>query len=437
MYLKPASPAVNRLDLLLLAAAIAFMYCLLFKFPSGSLFHDSDQLIFLYGAERMYHGEHLYRDFFHFEFPGGRVLYLVLFLIFGVKYWVLGLATLLMGATTFWVTLRISRLLIDGPYAYLPAIVFMFFGMRWLGIDGSHRSFSILFVMIAAWVLLKGGSYYHIATCGVLCALASFFTQQRGLVAVAAFGLFMLIDNYMDGSLWKKALKQILALVISFAAALGALCSYFIATAGWDTFYQSTIVYPVNYYNLHPQNSYSIFIATLKTAFSGTDMPSFFAILPALAYTVLRPLAIAVSFSVFWLGRRSRNWQLWRGPMILAFAGAFLILSTGNPSFLRFFQMSAPSLIIIGWLLSYFDVFAKRKRLVVAALGGTMILVSAVQGIRLQTHWNYAELDTERGKLFGVDGPRFERYFWLRNHTQPGDFVYQVDEPFIDLRRRL
>lgn len=89
---------IEKIDLLLLLAVIVFFYLLLFKIPFYPFFYEGDQLIFLSNAVRMINGEKMYTDFFQFTFPGGQVLYYLLFLAFGTKVWLLGFVTVIMGA---------------------------------------------------------------------------------------------------------------------------------------------------------------------------------------------------------------------------------------------------------------------------------------------------------------------------------------------------
>ena len=134
---------------------VVFLYLLLFKLPFYPFYYETDTLIFLENADRMTRGEMMYRDFFQFTFPGCQVFYYVLFLIFGPQYWLAGAAAIITGAGSFLVCLLISKQLIKGPYAYLPAITYAFFGLRWFGLDGSHRVFSPLFVWIALPVVRR------------------------------------------------------------------------------------------------------------------------------------------------------------------------------------------------------------------------------------------------------------------------------------------
>ncbi len=424
--------AVEKIDLFLLLLVVLFLYFLLFKLPFHPFFLESDQLVFLYNADRMMQGEHMYSDFFQFTFPGGQVLYYLLFLIFGTKFWVLGFATILVGATSFWVCLRVSKQLIRGPLAYLPALLFAFFGLRWFGLDGSHRMFSPLFVLCAVWILLKGRSYLHLAVAGLFCALASYFTQQRGVVAVAALILFIFVDNYSLGWQLKRFFKETLVILMSFAITLLVICSYFIATAGFSTFIWSTLIYPATYYHFHEQNNPGVFFINLGKAFAdtGAGIGPLFIIVPILFYSFL-PLSIIAFFIVFWRNRRKHDWEFWRGPVLVAVVGAFLVLSTTAPSYSRLFHISAPPLILLFWMLGYFALFRNSQRSLATVVAAGLIVFSMLQAYRIQTHWDYLEIDGPRGKVYAPRDEPTERYLWLKDHTKPGDYVFEVYEPFV------
>src|SRR5205809_840756 len=83
---------------------------------------------------------------------------------------------------------------LPAPLYFLPATIYIFFGFRLAGLDGSHRSFSPVFILIAIWLLLKGKGLRNLALAGGSLAVASFFTQQRGFVVLAAILAFLLIE---------------------------------------------------------------------------------------------------------------------------------------------------------------------------------------------------------------------------------------------------
>ena len=55
--------------------AATFFYLHMFRFPAIPIWHDGGQAMYLEHAERMLHGEVLYRDLFQFNLPGTEYLY--------------------------------------------------------------------------------------------------------------------------------------------------------------------------------------------------------------------------------------------------------------------------------------------------------------------------------------------------------------------------
>src|SRR5947208_14347339 len=139
----------------------------------------------------MFNGDVPYRDFFEFTLPGTQSFYAAGFAIFGVHYWIVGATVLIVGIVTALLLLKISKRILPAPLYFLPATIYIFFGFRLAGLDGSHRSFSPVFILIAIWLLLKGKGLRNLALAGGSLAVASFFTQQRGFVVLAAILAFL------------------------------------------------------------------------------------------------------------------------------------------------------------------------------------------------------------------------------------------------------
>src|SRR5690606_18616617 len=226
-----------------------------FRPPFTPFFYEADHLIFLYDADRMVRGDVIYRDFFQFTFPGTQILYFLLFQIFGPEYFVLGLMVIGIGAALFWTGLMVSRQVIDGPLVYLPPVLFVFFGMRWFGMDGSHRMLGPIFIVLAVWALMRGSTMRNAAIAGVFCALASFITQPRGVYALAGCCIFIAVRFLARREDLISSAKMMVAAGAGFSVTLLVLCSYFIITAGPEVFIESTILHPMKYYGLHPENT--------------------------------------------------------------------------------------------------------------------------------------------------------------------------------------
>jgi hypothetical protein len=169
----------------LLGAAI--FLSLLFFTPAGvSIFRLGDMDIYLLDATRMLEGQLIYRDFFQFTPPGIELVYLALFKLFTPRVWIPNLMLVVLGLGLTWLSVAIARRVMVGPVVFLPGLLFLTFSFSTV-LDASHHWFSILAVMAATAVIIEKRTPRRMA--GALCGLASFFTQTRGPLAVAAFAI--------------------------------------------------------------------------------------------------------------------------------------------------------------------------------------------------------------------------------------------------------
>ena len=168
----------RRADVVFFLLAFCFLYLHLFIIPATPIYYEMDHVALLNDAKRMVGGEIIYRDFFEFVFPGTHSLYAAFIAIFGPKYWIANFLILAHGLASAAICVAFGRHLFGRTaYSYLPAAIYLYFGFRWLGIDGEHRMFSPIFGYLAVLVLLKGRTLPRVALAGFFCALSSFFTS--------------------------------------------------------------------------------------------------------------------------------------------------------------------------------------------------------------------------------------------------------------------
>ncbi len=411
---------VRQADALFLIACFVFLYLHLFLFPLTPIFYEGDHVALLNDAKRILEGEVLYRDFFEFTFPGGSVLYFLAMTLVGAKYWISSFFILSHGMAAAVLGLYIGRQVIGGNwYAYLPSSLYIFFGFRWYGIDGEHRMFSPLFVLLAIAILLRSRSYSRIALAGISCSFASYFTQQRGLVAVAAIGLFLLIEIAIKNGEWLRFVRSASILCLSFGGALLILLAPSIASAGPDVFFQSTIVFLVNYIEDPTTNSLQTYLGTLR------KISDFGVLMTAVAafYYLLVPLVYLAGLAVLVIRRKASEFADVAGPMLLCITGLFLAIGTPGPNAGRLFQISMPALIVFAYLLfraSFGRQIVPLAAVVVLALFGIAL------GLRLQTAWDAVVLQTPSGNIAFLSPVIRERYEWMLAHTSPGDYVFET-----------
>ena len=180
-----------------LSISFLYLYATLFLLPATPIFFENDHFIQMYDSVRMLDGEVLYKDFFQFTFPGTEVWYLLLFKIFGQRIWLLNATIVLLGLSITSAILAISRRLMSGMYVYIAPAIFLFFGFRWYGMDGGHRLFSCLFATLAISVLIEKVTWQKSLAAGSLCAMAAFFTQNRGIGIFAGIAVFLICEFFV------------------------------------------------------------------------------------------------------------------------------------------------------------------------------------------------------------------------------------------------
>ncbi len=421
----------TRLEFAFLAAVAVFLYLFLFELPATPFFGDADQSIFLYEAQRMVHGDVMYRDFFEFTMPGTQVYYALMFMVFGEKFWILSVTVLLVGITTTALILAISKRVLTSPLHFLPATLFIFLGFRWVGFDGSHRMFSPVFILLAILLMLRGRSTTTLIAVGASLGFASFFTQQRGVVALVAVLVYLLIDGYFASAPRARTLRQIGFSFLAFAVTLAGLSAYFVVAAGAENFFYATVVYPFKYYSYGHPNHYGVYFDDLGKALQLTKVSDVLALVPVMFYCVVLPITVAWFALAFVRARRATDRAAWRGIALIGIMSLFLTFSTTAPNLSRLFQIAGPGLILLVWLMDRNVAAASLKRNISVAVCSILIALGIFQAVRVQTNWDVVHLEAPAGRLAMVRSKQSERYEWLLQNTKPGDYFFEVYEPFV------
>lgn len=410
---------IETRDLIFFLIGCVFIYLHLFVLPATPIFYEEDHLYFVHDAWRMYEGEMIYRDFFQIMYPGGQVLYLLLFYIFGTKFWLVNAVIFLQAASHVGLALAISKRVFGSSWqAFLPPSLYLFFGFRWLGIDGTHRVLSPLFIYLAIFVLLKKRSLRRLIIAGALCGIASFITQQRGALAVGAIAVFLLCEAFKDRNLGRDFLISEFALLISFGLTLSILILPFIASAGTQTFFDYTFFFIRNYVQDSTGNYLSYFNNFRKIFEHG-----FLNSAVAIFYCALIPFVYLISFLYLWRQRNNLEVKAKSEIFLISLTGFFLTLGTFAPNPFRFFQIAVPALIVLAWLISQLKITSERAvRFAVAVL----ILTGAFLAVRLQASWEKNILPTRTGNVAFLSPAAMERYKWLAENTTDHEYVFEV-----------
>ncbi|HMQ04007.1 MAG TPA: hypothetical protein PKD26_08825 [Pyrinomonadaceae bacterium] len=419
MAISETSPSLT-LKAIFYAACFCFLYLQVFIFPTTPIYYEADHIKMIYEASRVAGGEAIYQDFWEFIFPGSISIFALLIKIFGAKYWLISAFIILHGMISAYLGVVISRRVIaDSFAAYLPSAIYIFFGFRWFGVDAEHRMMSPIFAWLALFLLLKVRSYPTIALAGVACALASFFTQQRGLLVLAAVGLFLLIEVGFKDRNWKRLLCSWVVLVGAFGVTLIFLLAPYVYPVGLSKFIEDTILF-ISAYSQDPYtNSWRTYFSTIsKLRAAGFTM-----LAVTIFYSLLIPLVYVVSLAYVWTKRRAERFERTAPVLLTILIGLFLVLGTTGPNVMRLYQISLPALIVFVWLLwqSEFLTGARIKLAIVV-----LMVFGLSLGIRTQFAWDTMALDTPSGRIVFLSRVIGERYEWLLANSAPGDKVFEV-----------
>ena len=369
----------------------------------------------------MLRGQVIYRDFFEFTLPGIQYVYFTLFRFFGVQAWIPNAMFVLLGVGLAWTGVAITKRLMAGKYVFLPSLLFL--GFAFISEpDPTHHWPSALAVMAALAVLIEKRGRWRLAAAGLLCALATLFTQNRGVPAVLGMALFLWWEWKTKKENWRELLRAQACLFVPFLAITLGAATYFISQVGFERFIYSTVIFLFKYFPLWYWSTSQVYL---------TEVPLFPFILelPAiglwLSIHLLLPLIYLLFLVRWWRVARVRPEEPWDRLMLLNIVGLFLFLGVAfSPSWLRLCSVSLPALILFVW-------FVKSSGRFSSAITNLLWVVGAVvlvgQSVTAQTDWR-AYLDTPAGHVALLDSGVCERLRWLRDRTRPGDFVFQASD---------
>ncbi|HEV2494473.1 MAG TPA: hypothetical protein VG204_15530 [Terriglobia bacterium] len=403
-----------------LLGTLLFLYLLLFIPFRAPIYLPGDVSLYLLDASRSLAGQVIYRDYFEFVQPGVQSVYFALFKLFGPRPWIPGVVLVLLGFGLTWLTLAISKQVLRGWAAFLPGPLFLTFAFR-NGLDGSHHWFSVIAVMAAVRIVIKQRTMMRWAAVGVLCSLALFFTQTRGLAAILGFAVFLLWEQHNIGESRPWLLRREGCLLATFIATTVASNAYFVWKAGLQAFMECTVVFGLRYYSGYDKAN------TLKVyLYSPPGLHPWYA-LPWVGIYVfihaLLPLVYVLFFRRYYREKRRSYDEPWDRLMLLSIVGLFLFLGVAPaPSLFRLCTVSPPALILAVWLgTSQTKLDYVLGRLLWAF---TLILV-VVEPLAVQKHWR-AYLDLPWGRTAFENSNVYQRYKWVAEHTRPSEYFFEA-----------
>ncbi len=414
------SPKNNhpRLMLCFSAGAVVFLYLHLFVPLFTPIWIGGDQTVYLTNALRMWDGETIYRDFSHFLLPGTEMVYLSLFRIFGVRMWIPNAMLVILGVILTWLVVAISKRVLKGWTAFLPALLFLTMAYRNM-LNGTHHWFSTAAVLGALLVVLNERTPARLFNAGILCGLATCFTTTKGIAAMIGLAAFLLIERQRENNN-ESIFRNCIRLVAGFFATVTAANLYFVMKAGPSTVWYSTVTFVLKYYGADVEaNSWSTYLAGWPTLPPWRHLPAFASWL--LIYALL-PLV----YLIFLMRNRNVNsavdTQARNRLMMISIVGLLLVAGAAPaPNFFRLFSISPPAFIVFVWLINQ----VRFKRIFLAAMWAFGLFLALTEPWPNHRGWSEV-LKLPFGRTAFLSKDRYEELAWLRSHTHPGEYLFDA-----------
>ncbi|HLZ40993.1 MAG TPA: glycosyltransferase family 39 protein [Candidatus Sulfotelmatobacter sp.] len=414
LVLRPSLPWST--PALVVLSAI-FIYLQVFVLPCTPRLASGDQAIYLHHATRMLAGELIYRDYDHFTFPGTDVLYAALFKLFGVHAWIPQAMLVVLGATLVWLIFRISRKLISGTTAYLPALLFIALPFSSY-LDATHHWYSLVAVTAALAILLERRTPRRLAWAGACVGIATFFTQSMALLAIG-FALFLLWEHNQAAQSRTLLLTKQLSLLLSFSGTLAACMSYFVWKVGLKQIWYYTVVFVAKYYPADWFNNWHVYLTGRPQLHAWTtwlDLPAF-----ALMHLLVPSVYVLFSIGYFFRWWPTQSGEERRRLMLINITGLFLFLTVASaPAYSRLYVVSPPALILLAWI---FQSRIARQRLLLRLTWLMVFVVLFARPLVTQIRWK-AHLDLPTGRTAFFDPLLYDKCKWMSERTHPSDYFF-------------
>jgi hypothetical protein len=412
--------------LVLLACGI-FLYLQVFILPATPRVASGDQAIYLHHATRMLEGQFIYRDYDHFTTPGTDVLYALLFRLFGVKAWIPQAMLILVGVLMAWLSTVISKHVIPGFAAFLPA--FLFLTLPYAGyLDATHHWYSTLAATTALAIVIGKRTELRLMGAGMLWGVGVCFTQSAGL-GVLGLALFLVWENCRDRTSWNALLKKEISLFFGFLCTAVPFNAYFVWKVGLRQFLYFTVVFVAKYYPADYFNNWSIYMRGAPSIHSWTNWPD---LITFCFVHALIPL-IYILFFVRWWRERQRTDVPWDQLVLIHITGLSLLFSVAlAPAYTRLYVVSLPALILLVWFLK--PIF-KAERILLRTAWASVLVLAIARPIATQMRWK-AILDLPTGRTAFFSRVVYEKCKWVSERTQPSDYFFGDHQIEFTLRLR-
>ena len=409
--------------LLLLSGVAAYLYVSLFFLPSTPFLLGGDQVFFWLPGMRMLDHARIYQDFFQFTPPGTDFVYFVLFRLLGTHLWDTNVFVLLLGVTLCWMCFSIAREMMSRAAALMAMALFLVLIYCKL-LSGTHHWLSVLCVMAAVKLWIRRSMAVATLAVGALLGLASFFTQTRGVAALAAFILFLVWRQFRMKGRWRETLVNTGLLVLGFAGAWLILHAYFIATLGWKQIWYFEVTCAKSIVGAVSRQTLG-----LPEGLASRKLPK---LLPYLSVYLLLAIIYPVSLWRSWRGGKGSG-TAWEKPALLAMVGLFLLAEVAfSLSWLRLYAVSVPAFILLGWNLHTAREISWRVPLLLW-IGILSLAVWQMTG----RYYHQPLVVSFPGGTVATSPEAYVKLHWFAERTKPGDYLFQAGWPGMYLPLKL
>lgn len=406
--------------------ALVSLYLCLFRFPLIPIWMGFDQVgVFVLDASRFWAGDRFYLDFFDMTTPGIKLVHVLFFELFGQRNWIPNADLLLSGVLLTSLIAFISRkVLREGALlSLLPAVLFLAFYFIPVMVD-SHRWYSSAASYAALAVVLERRSTKRLTIAGILCGMATFFTQTQGFFTAAGLVVFLLWEGDGDKLRWRQRVLKAIIVLASFLTTVLVTESYFVWKAGWSVFFDCLVRFPAIYAHLaRADDSFSVYLSEIPR--SGSMIHLLF---DQSRYLLLYALVPFIYFIALIMNKRyGRNQQAITLTILLSIMGlSFLGGVAPSPSYFRLCSVCGPALILLVYFLQGHHPI---QRIAVACLSTAALFSIVHHTIQIQTA-PINVLQLQRGP-FAFSKASIDDYqflAWLSAHTHPGEIFFSAGD---------
>lgn len=408
---------------LMLLGISGYLYLNLFLVTKVPILLSGDQVYFWMNGQRMLHGEHPYADFFQFTPPGADVFYLFLFKLFGPRIWILNCAVLVLGIALCWVCFLIAHEIMERHFAVLSTLLFVTLVYTRL-LNATHHYFSVLAVMGATAILMRGDSTRRLFIAGALLGIASFFTQTHGIVALVGVTFLLGWERNRTNESWRSFGRKEAILLFSFLLALLILSAPFIARVGIRQLWYFQVTY-VRKAMVHGPETH---LLGMPQYANWRALPLLFVLSEYgrhfLVYALL-PLTYLLVLIWCHRSRLSENANFRKVALVALVGSCLLGELIFSLNWLRLYAVSMAGIVLFVWVISTSTRF---RRYALVSVWALVMLLGSSQPWFAQ-HRQYRTVDLPAGRSAVAGENEFEELEWGLDHTHAGDFFFQATWP--------